>query len=96
MTLMPPGERLDGTTAECAHLYLLLACFRASPPPMRLPEVTGRQLTAPGPAVLGPQGAGRLYHPHTIRYSAGSSAFPRTWPPSCARSCRPAWLPAST
>jgi hypothetical protein len=49
MTLMPPGERLDGTTAECAHLYLLLACFRASPPPMRLPEVTGRPL----PEVLG-------------------------------------------
>ena len=44
MTLMPPGEHLDGTTAECAHLHLLLACFRASPPPMRLPEVTGRPL----------------------------------------------------
>jgi hypothetical protein len=41
---MPPGEHLDGTTAECAHLQLLLACFRASPPPMRLPEVTGRPL----------------------------------------------------
>jgi hypothetical protein len=41
---MPPGEHLDGTTAECAHLRLLLACFRASPPPMRLPEVTGRPL----------------------------------------------------
>lgn len=41
---MPPGEHLDGTTAECAHLHLLLACFRASPPPMRLPEVTGRPL----------------------------------------------------
>jgi hypothetical protein len=27
-----------------AHLHLLLACFRASPPPMRLPEVTGRPL----------------------------------------------------
>ena len=49
MTLMPPGEHLDGTTAECAHLHLLLACFRASPPPMRLPEVTGRPL----PEVLG-------------------------------------------
>ncbi|MCW2935671.1 MAG: hypothetical protein JWM19_6633 [Actinomycetia bacterium] len=44
MTFMPPGEHLDGTTAECAHLHLLLACFRASPPPMRLPEVTGRPL----------------------------------------------------
>jgi hypothetical protein len=46
---MPPGEHLDGTSAECAHLHLLLACFRASPPPMRLPEVTGRPL----PEVLG-------------------------------------------
>jgi hypothetical protein len=46
---MPPGEHLDGTTAECAHLHLLLACFRASPPPMRLPGVTGRPL----PEVLG-------------------------------------------
>ena len=41
---MPPSECLDGTTAECAHLHLLLACFRASPPPMRLPGVTGRPL----------------------------------------------------
>jgi hypothetical protein len=41
---MPPCEHLDGTTAECAHLHLLLACFRACPPPMRLPEVTGRPL----------------------------------------------------
>jgi hypothetical protein len=49
MTFMPPGEHLDGTTAECAHLHLLLACFRASPPPMRLPGVTGRPL----PEVLG-------------------------------------------
>lgn len=38
---MPPGEHFDRTTAERAHLQLLLACFRASPPPMRLPEVTG-------------------------------------------------------
>lgn len=45
MTFLPPGERIDGTTAECAHLHLLLACFRASPPPMRLPDVTGRPLT---------------------------------------------------
>lgn len=44
MTFMPPGEHLDGTTAERGHLHLLLACFRASPPPMRLPEVTGRPL----------------------------------------------------
>jgi hypothetical protein len=44
MTLMPPGEHLDGTTAERAHLHLLLACFRASPPPMRLPGVTGHPL----------------------------------------------------
>ena len=49
MTLMPPGEHLDGTTAERAHLHLLLACFRASPPPMRLPEVTGHPL----PELLG-------------------------------------------
>jgi hypothetical protein len=49
VTLMPPGEHLDGTTAERAHLHLLLACFRASPPPMRLPGVTGRPL----PDVLG-------------------------------------------
>jgi hypothetical protein len=41
---MPAGEHLDGTTAECAHLHLLLACFRASPPPMRLPGVTGHPL----------------------------------------------------
>jgi hypothetical protein len=44
VTFMPPGEHLDGTTAERAHLHLLLACFRASPPPMRLPEVAGRPL----------------------------------------------------
>ena len=44
MTFLLPGERLDGTAAECAHLHLLLACFRAGPPPMRLPEVTGRPL----------------------------------------------------
>jgi hypothetical protein len=44
VTPMPPGECLDGTSAECAHLQLLLACFRACPPPMRLPEVTGRPL----------------------------------------------------
>jgi hypothetical protein len=45
MAFMPPGEHLDGTTAECVHLHLLLACFRASPPPMRLPGVTGRPLS---------------------------------------------------
>lgn len=44
MNFMPPGEHVDGTVAECAHLHLLLSCFRASPPPMRLPEVTGRPL----------------------------------------------------
>jgi hypothetical protein len=44
VTFIPPGEHLDGTTAERAHLHLLLACFRASPPPMRLPEVTGHPL----------------------------------------------------
>ena len=44
MTFMPPGERIDGTVAECAHLHLLLACFRASPPPMRLLGVSGRPL----------------------------------------------------
>ena len=49
MTFLPPGERIDGTTAECAHLHLLLACFRASPPPMRLPDVTGWPL----PELLG-------------------------------------------
>jgi hypothetical protein len=41
MTFLLPGERVDGTAAECAHLRLLLACFRASPPPMRLPGVAG-------------------------------------------------------
>jgi hypothetical protein len=49
VTFMPPGEHLDGTTAECTHLHLLLACFRASPPPMRLPGVTGHPL----PEILG-------------------------------------------
>jgi hypothetical protein len=49
MTFLPPGERIDGTPAECAHLHLLLACFRVSPPPMRLPDVTGRPL----PVLLG-------------------------------------------
>ena len=49
MVFLPPGERIDGTVAECAHLHLLLACFRASPPPMRLPEVTG----CPLPDLLG-------------------------------------------
>jgi hypothetical protein len=44
MTFLPPGEHIDGTAAECAHLHLLLACFRASPPPMRLPDVAGRPL----------------------------------------------------
>jgi hypothetical protein len=38
---MLPSEILDGTATECAHLRLLLACFRADPPPMRLPHVTG-------------------------------------------------------
>jgi hypothetical protein len=56
---MPPGEHLDGTTAERAHLNLLLACFRASPPPMRLPEVTGRPL----PEVL----AARIIDPDVFR-----------------------------
>jgi hypothetical protein len=41
MIFLPPGERIDGTAAERAHLHLLLACFRTSPPPMRLPEVSG-------------------------------------------------------
>lgn len=44
MTFLPPSERIDGTTAECVHLHLLLACFRTSPPPMRLPDVTGCSL----------------------------------------------------
>ena len=48
MTFLLPGERIDGTIAECDHLRLLLACFRAVPPPMRLPEITG----CPLPAVL--------------------------------------------
>lgn len=56
---MPPGEHLDGTTTERAHLQLLLACFRASPPPMRLPEVTGRPL----PEVL----AARIIDPEVFR-----------------------------
>lgn len=34
MTFMPPDEPVDGTVA---HLHLLLACFRASPPPTQLP-----------------------------------------------------------
>jgi hypothetical protein len=29
MTFLLPGERIDGTAAECAHLRLLLTCFRA-------------------------------------------------------------------
>ena len=44
MTFLLPGERIDGTAAERAHLRLLLACFRAGPPPMRLPGVTGSSL----------------------------------------------------
>jgi hypothetical protein len=31
MTLMPPGEHLDGTTAERAHLRLLLVFVRETP-----------------------------------------------------------------
>jgi hypothetical protein len=46
MTFLLPGERIDGTAAERAHLRLLLACFRAGPPPMRLPEVTSTPLPA--------------------------------------------------
>lgn len=46
MTFLLPGECVDGTAAECAHLRLLLACFRVSPPPMRLPDVTGCPLPA--------------------------------------------------
>jgi hypothetical protein len=49
MTCLHPSERIEGTSAECAHLHLLLTCFRASPPPMRLPEVTG----CPLPDLLG-------------------------------------------
>jgi hypothetical protein len=41
MTFLLAGERVDGTAVECAHLRLLLASFRASPPPMRLPRITG-------------------------------------------------------
>jgi hypothetical protein len=44
MTFLLPSERADGTAAECAHLRLLLACFRAAPPPMRLPQVAGTPL----------------------------------------------------
>jgi hypothetical protein len=44
VTFLLPGERADGTAAECAHLRLLLACFRYCPPPMRLPQVTGYPL----------------------------------------------------
>jgi hypothetical protein len=44
MTCLPPGEHIEGTTTERAHLHLLLTCFRASPPPTRLPEVTGSRL----------------------------------------------------
>ena len=59
MTFMPPGEHLDGATTERAHLQLLLACFRASPPPMRLPEVAG----CPLPEVL----AARIIDPEVFR-----------------------------
>jgi len=44
MTFLLPGERIDGTDAESVHLQLLLACFRAVPPPMRLPKITGCSL----------------------------------------------------
>jgi hypothetical protein len=44
MTFLLPSERVDGTAAECTHLRLLFACFRASPPPMRLPQVAGSRL----------------------------------------------------
>jgi hypothetical protein len=41
MTYLLPGERLDGTAAERAHLRRLLVSFRTDPPPMRLPDVSG-------------------------------------------------------
>jgi hypothetical protein len=41
MTYLLPGERLDGTVAERAHLRRLLVSFRTDPPPMRLPDVSG-------------------------------------------------------
>jgi superfamily II DNA or RNA helicase len=69
---MPPGEHLDGTTAECAHLHLLLACFRASPPPMRMPEVTGRPL----PEIVG----SRIIDPevfHTVTCTATLTSVQR-------------------
>ncbi|MGH3280496.1 MAG: hypothetical protein ACRDNW_15345 [Trebonia sp.] len=44
MTFLLLSERVDGTPAECAHLRMLLTCFRADPPPMRLPQVTSRPL----------------------------------------------------
>ena len=41
MTYLLPGERLDGTAAERAHLRRLLLSFRTDPPPMRLRDVSG-------------------------------------------------------
>jgi len=64
MTFLPPGERIDGTPAECAHLHLLLSCFRASPPPMRLPDVTGRPL----PELLG---EGNVLERRQLRHKDG-------------------------
>jgi hypothetical protein len=54
MTYLLPGERLDGTAAERAHLRRLLVSFRTDPPPMRLPHVSGCPLpetARDGPAV---------------------------------------------
>jgi hypothetical protein len=46
VTVLLPGERIDGTAVERAHLLRLLTTFRSDPPPMRLPEVSGLPLTA--------------------------------------------------
>jgi len=72
MVFLPPGERIDGTVAECAHLHLLLACFRASPPPMRLPEVAGRPLPDLLSAGTADQGVFRAgYDIMAARYEQG-------------------------
>ena len=60
MTFMPPGEHLDGTAAECAHLHLLLACFRASP--------------RSGGAKTCPQGTARATEPTASRKASAQVA----------------------
>jgi hypothetical protein len=77
MTFMPPGERIDGTVAVCARLHLLLACFRASPPPMRLPEVSGRPLPDLLASALRKTGRAVCECPDSAQAATGSSRGPR-------------------